>query len=55
MDISDTIDLKFEALGKHASQLSVQQMKETMSQQAAKAGAKYGYRYAEPFTRIDIG
>ncbi|HSW98423.1 MAG TPA: PIG-L deacetylase family protein [Candidatus Saccharimonadales bacterium] len=55
VDISDTIDLKFAALGEHASQVSVQQLKEGMAQQAAKAGAKYGYRYAEPFTRIDIG
>lgn len=55
IDIADTLELKFQALGKHASQISLQGMKEGMSQLAAKAGRHYGYRYAESFVRIDIG
>jgi len=54
VDISETIDQKFEALGAHASQLTVQEMKQTLRADAARVAAKYGCAYAEPFIRIDI-
>ena len=54
VDISDTIDQKFGALGAHTSQLSVQDMKQTLRADASKAAAKYGCAYAESFIRIDV-
>lgn len=54
VDISDTLELKYQALAAHASQLNVQNMKEDIKRLATEAGGAYGYRYAEPFTRIDI-
>jgi len=54
VDISGTIERKIEALGAHASQLSIQEMKEAQHASAAQAAAKYGCAYAEPFIRIDI-
>jgi LmbE family N-acetylglucosaminyl deacetylase len=53
-DIADTLELKFQALGAHSSQISIQTLKQGMEQEAAKAGRSYGYRYAEAFVRIDI-
>lgn len=54
VDISATIDQKFEALSAHASQFTVQEMKQTLRADAAKVAAKYGCTYAEPFIRVDI-
>ncbi|HSX06229.1 MAG TPA: PIG-L deacetylase family protein [Candidatus Saccharimonadia bacterium] len=54
VDISATIERKLQALGAHASQLSVQEMKQTLHASAAKAAARYGCAYAEPFIRIDV-
>lgn len=54
VDITDTIDAKFTALGMHASQSALQKMKDTMRTQAAKVGKPYGYAFAEPFVRIDV-
>lgn len=54
VDIADTLALKFQALSEHASQFTLQTMKLKMSQQAAKIGGPYGYRYAEAFVRIDV-
>jgi LmbE family N-acetylglucosaminyl deacetylase len=54
VDITDTLNAKFEALGEHASQFTLQKMKDAVRQQAAKAGKPHGYTYAEPFVRIDI-
>lgn len=54
VNITDTLEQKYQALAEHQSQLVVQDLKEGMSQLAAKAGAPYGYSYAEYFTRIDI-
>jgi len=55
VDISETVHDKIEALNKHASQPSVQALKEGVLEMSAKVGAKYGVRHAEPFVRIDIG
>lgn len=54
IDITDTLALKFEALGAHASQFSLQKMKTEMNQLAAEVGRPHGYTYAEPFIRVDI-
>ncbi len=54
VDISATIEQKIEALGAHASQLSVQDMKQTIHTSAAKVAAKYGCTYVEPFIRVDV-
>jgi LmbE family N-acetylglucosaminyl deacetylase len=55
VDATDTLDLKFEALGAHASQFSgLEAMKESLRKIAAKAGQASSYGYAEPFVRIDI-
>lgn len=54
IDVTDTLEVKFEALSMHESQFTLQKMKATMSEQAAAAGKKFGYEYAELFVRIDI-
>lgn len=54
VDITDTLELKYQALAAHASQFNVQHMKEDIDRLAGEAGEPYGYRYAEPFVRIDI-
>lgn len=54
VDISETLEQKYQALATHTSQLSIQEMKEHVSKLAAETGAHYGYRYAESFVRIDI-
>jgi LmbE family N-acetylglucosaminyl deacetylase len=54
VDITDTIDAKFEALSMHASQSTLQKMKGDLRERAAEVGEPYGYTYAEPFVRIDI-
>jgi LmbE family N-acetylglucosaminyl deacetylase len=55
VDISDTVHTKIDALNEHASQPSVQALKEGVQEMSAKVGAKYGVSHAEPFVRIDIG
>jgi LmbE family N-acetylglucosaminyl deacetylase len=54
VDISDTLEQKYQALAAHASQFSIQEMKEDIDRVATQAGASYGYTYAESFVRIDI-
>lgn len=54
VDISETLELKYKALAAHASQFSIQGMKESIDKIAAQAGKAYGYHHAEPFIRIDI-
>lgn len=56
VDISDTLELKFQALDAHASQFGdLENMKITARKLATKAGERDGYTYAEPFVRIDVG
>jgi LmbE family N-acetylglucosaminyl deacetylase len=55
VDISDTLELKLQALSAHASQFGDQErIKSELSQHAAVAGEPYGYMFAEQFLRIDI-
>ncbi len=55
VDVADTLELKLQALGAHASQFNdLENMKPKLSQFAARAGEPYGYAFAEPFLRIDI-
>ncbi|HEY8998954.1 MAG TPA: PIG-L deacetylase family protein [Candidatus Saccharimonadales bacterium] len=55
VDISNSLELKFEALKRHASQfLDMPLIAERMTQWSAAAGAKYGYTYAESFVRLDV-
>ncbi len=54
VDISDTIDLKVEALNKHASQLGDWNPADMIRQWAAESGKKVGFAYAEAFYRISL-
>jgi len=55
VNITDTIELKLQAIAAHASQFSdVESVATTLRAQAEKAGQKQGCQYAEPFVRIDI-
>ncbi|MBP9502565.1 MAG: PIG-L family deacetylase [Candidatus Promineofilum sp.] len=54
IDISDTIDLKVEALKKHASQFEVNEAAKMIRTWAAEAGQKVGFDYAEAFYRITL-
>jgi LmbE family N-acetylglucosaminyl deacetylase len=55
VDISNTINTKMAAIAAHPSQLSdVELTKQRFMRLASEFGAPYGYRYAEPFIRIDI-
>lgn len=54
VDITDTIDLKVEALNKHVSQLGDWNPGEMLRQWAAESGKKVGFDYAEAFYRITL-
>lgn len=54
VDISDTIDLKIEALRQHVSQLGDWEPEEPIKEWAATIGAKVGFAYAEGFKRITL-
>ncbi len=55
VDISETIELKLAALGKHASQLQDPDATFTMLRaRAAAIGAQADFAYAESFVRIDL-
>ncbi|MBI2527828.1 MAG: PIG-L family deacetylase [Candidatus Rokubacteria bacterium] len=55
VDISDTIDLKLEALACHASQLrDIRAVASRVRDRAAQFGRLKGYAYAETFDRIRI-
>ncbi|HET8708660.1 MAG TPA: PIG-L deacetylase family protein [Candidatus Saccharimonadales bacterium] len=54
VDISDTMDLKLEALCKHASQIPDSEgIRDMLQDRARKMGRLAGCRYAESFVRID--
>ena len=54
VDITDTIDLKVEALKKHASQLGEWDPSSMIREWAADTGKKVGFAYAEGFYRITL-
>lgn len=55
IDTTDTLDLKFEALKAHASQVpDFETMRERFTEFAAMAGEQAGCKYAEGFIRLDI-
>jgi LmbE family N-acetylglucosaminyl deacetylase len=54
VDISDTLDLKIEALNKHVSQLGDWDPGDMLRQWAAESGKKVGFDYAEAFYRISL-
>jgi len=54
-DVSQTLDVKFEALAKHQSQIAdMDAVCQHFTKLASKAGAKCGCKYAESFLRIDL-
>jgi LmbE family N-acetylglucosaminyl deacetylase len=55
VDISDTYELKLQALAKHMSQFpDMAQIRRIVHRQAAALGKHCGYKLAEGFVRIDI-
>lgn len=54
VDITDTIDLKIEALKKHVSQLEIGEVADMIRQWAAEAGKKVGFAFAEGYYRIAL-
>ena len=54
VDISDTIDLKIEALRQHESQFDDWDPEEPIKEWAAKIGEQVGFKYAEAFRRITL-
>ncbi len=55
VDITKTLDLKFQALAEHTSQVpDIEAVKERFTARAAEVGKPYGFAYAETFMRIDI-
>jgi LmbE family N-acetylglucosaminyl deacetylase len=54
VDITDTIDLKIEALNKHVSQLGDWNPADMLREWAAESGKKVGFAFAEGFYRITL-
>jgi LmbE family N-acetylglucosaminyl deacetylase len=54
VDITETVDLKIEALQKHVSQLGEWNPADMIRQWAAETGKKVGFAYAEGFYRITL-
>lgn len=54
VDITNTLDLKLQALEAHVSQANMRTLKSEMQQRSAEAGQSYGYAYAELFLRINV-
>jgi LmbE family N-acetylglucosaminyl deacetylase len=55
VDITNSIDLKMQALAAHISQMpDIKSTQNRMRQTAKNTGAKAGYEYGEGFVRIDI-
>jgi len=54
IDISESIDIKLEALRQHTSQLGENDPSERMKNWSAEIGRKVGFPYAEAFRRITL-
>ncbi|MFL7838155.1 MAG: PIG-L deacetylase family protein [Candidatus Promineifilaceae bacterium] len=54
IDISDTIDLKIEALRQHKSQLGDWDPADRLKEWSSEIGKKVGFNYAEAFRRITL-
>ena len=54
IDITETFDLKIEALKKHESQLKDWDPTERMQEWTGQAGKKVGFKYAEGFYKITL-
>ncbi len=54
IDIADTIDVKIEALSKHASQLSSRDFRTFVKENAERIGKEHGLKYAEQFKVIEL-
>ncbi len=54
VDISDTIDLKIDALRKHVSQIGEWDPADRIKDWNASAGKKVGFKYAEAFRRFRL-
>jgi LmbE family N-acetylglucosaminyl deacetylase len=54
VDISETIDLKIEALRKHASQIEGWDPGDQLRNWAADNGKQVGYKYAETYWRVTL-
>ncbi|MEW5985448.1 MAG: PIG-L deacetylase family protein [Chloroflexota bacterium] len=54
IDVSDTIDVKIEALRQHKSQFNEWDPEESVRQWSKETGQKVGFRYAEAFRRVTL-
>ena len=54
IDISDTIDLKIDALRQHKSQLGEWDPEDRIKEWNSEIGRKVGFEYAEAFRRITL-
>jgi LmbE family N-acetylglucosaminyl deacetylase len=54
VDITDTLDLKIDALKKHVSQLGEWDPSPMLREWAAETGKKVGFAYAEGFFRVTL-
>ena len=54
IDISESIDLKVEALRQHVSQVGDRDVEKRLKEWAAMVGQKVGFHYAESFKRITL-
>ena len=54
INISDTIDLKIEALRQHKSQLGDWDPADRLKEWSSEIGKKVGFNYAEAFRRITL-
>jgi LmbE family N-acetylglucosaminyl deacetylase len=54
VDISDTLELKMQALMAHVSQVDPEQIKQFVPERARRVGADQGIAYAEAFRRLQM-
>lgn len=54
IDISDTIDVKIEALAKHASQVGSRDFHKMIKENAGRIGKERGIKYAEQFKVVEL-